>query len=234
MNSADSMLAMGGLFECVLVGDLDDGFDCHLDPAATSLVAGHLFRPAGELLVVLSLAAVHAVGESKEAVMARRAAVYKRCGCRSLGPCNRMGTRCPRLGERGHGTWYFSLELPCGPNGRRHRVRRGGFRSRGAAEQARAYLLGADVDPGRSAVTVGQWLDIWLEMCQSLSFNTRRLYTQHINTYLKPYLGSVPLRSLTTARVQAMFVALAGRTPIGSGRWRRRRSSGSAVCCMRC
>ncbi|MEU4671716.1 site-specific integrase, partial [Amycolatopsis sp. NPDC023774] len=118
-------------------------------------------------------------------------------------------TKCRCSTKRGHGTWYFSLELPCGPDGRRHRVRRGGFRSRAAAEQARAYLLGADVDPGRSAVTVGQWLDIWLEMRQSLSFNTRRLYAQHINSYLKPYLGSVPLRSLTVARVQAIFVALA-------------------------
>ncbi|RSM36470.1 hypothetical protein DMA12_40320 [Amycolatopsis balhimycina DSM 5908] len=57
-------------------------------------------------------------------------------------------------------------------------------------------------------VTVGQWLDIWLEMRQNLSFSTRRLYIQHVRDYLKPYLGSVPLRSLTVARVQAMFAAL--------------------------
>ena len=58
-------------------------------------------------------------------------------------------------------------------------------------------------------MTAGQWLDTWLEMRQTLSFNTRRLYTQQVNDYLKPYLGSVPLRSCTVARVQAMFVALA-------------------------
>ncbi|OOC00631.1 site-specific integrase [Amycolatopsis azurea DSM 43854] len=137
----------------------------------------------------------------------RRAAVYKRCGCKTREEVG--GGRCPRLAERRHGSWYFSLELPCGRDGRRHRVRRGGFRSRAAAVQARAYLLGADVLPGRSAVTVGQWLDIWLEIRQTLSFNTRRLYTQQVNDYLKPYLGSVPLRSLTVARVQAMFVAFA-------------------------
>ncbi|WP_442785134.1 hypothetical protein [Amycolatopsis sp. H20-H5] len=99
-------------------------------------------------------------------------------------------------------------------DGRRHRVRRGGFRSRVAAEQARAYLLGGDVVPGRSAVSVAQWLDIWLETRQTLIFNTRRLYTQQVNDYLKPYLGSVPLRSLTVARVQAMFVGFA-RTNAG-------------------
>lgn len=107
-----------------------------------------------------------------------RAAVYKRCGCKARGEVSgEPGAPCLRLMERGHGSWYFSLELPCGRDGRRHRVRRGGFRSRAAAaaEKARAYLLGADVVPGRSAATVGQWVDIWLEMRRTLSFNTRRL-----------------------------------------------------------
>lgn len=158
-----------------------------------------------EQRVVVEETRAHAGVFGKEVVM-RRAAVYKRCGCRTRSEAG--GGRCPRSGQRGHGSWYFSLELPCGRDGRRHRVRRRGFRSRVAAEQARAYLVGGDVVPGRSAVTVGQWLDIWLEMRQSLSFNTRRLYTQQANDYLKPCLGSVPLRSLTVARVQAMFVGL--------------------------
>jgi integrase len=64
------------------------------------------------------------------------------------------------------------------------------------------------MDPAAAVVTVGQWLDIWLEMRQNLSSSTRTLYTQHVRDYLKPYLGSVPLWSLTVARVQAMFAAL--------------------------
>ncbi|MCU1681759.1 MAG: site-specific integrase [Amycolatopsis sp.] len=63
---------------------------------------------------------------------------------------------------------------------------------------------------------MGQWLDIWLEMRQNLSFSTRRLYTQHVHDYLKPYLGNVPLRSLTVARVQAMFTALIRCNPTRS------------------
>jgi hypothetical protein len=67
--------------------------------------------------------------------------------------------------------------------------------------------LGDDVDPDRAVVTTGQWLDLWLAM-RSVSFSTHRIYSQHLQDYVKPYLGSVPLRQLTTGRVQAMFTSL--------------------------
>jgi hypothetical protein len=64
--------------------------------------------------------------------------VYKRCGC--VNPTNgrRWGRRCPRLAQRGHGCWYFTVDLPAGRDGDRLRLRRGGFASRAAAAQARA------------------------------------------------------------------------------------------------
>ncbi|HEX5406617.1 MAG TPA: tyrosine-type recombinase/integrase [Pseudonocardiaceae bacterium] len=57
-------------------------------------------------------------------------------------------------------------------------------------------------------VTVGQWLELWLAMRQTLAFSTRRIYAQHVRDYLQPHLGGVALRDLTTARIQAMFVSL--------------------------
>jgi hypothetical protein len=118
----------------------------------------------------------------------RRNHVYKRCSCRDLRTGRAVGVRCPRLRERGHGSWYFSVELPAAGLAR---VRRGGFRSRVAAEQARDYLLGTDTDPDRCAVTVGQWLDLWLQT-RSLGFSTHRIYAQHIRDYLIPYLVGQP------------------------------------------
>jgi hypothetical protein len=56
-------------------------------------------------------------------------------------------------------------------------LRRGGFATRAAADQARAYWLGADVDPDLSLVTVGQWMDIWLETRQTVRLATRQIYT---------------------------------------------------------
>jgi hypothetical protein len=130
--------------------------------------------------------------------------VYQRCGC--VNPMD--GRQCPRLGVRGHGCWYFSVELPAGPSGDHRRLRRGGFGSRAAAQQARAYWSGSDSDPDLSLVTVGEWLDIWMETRHGLRPATRRIYTQLIRDYLRPALGGVPLRGLTVGKTQAMFTAL--------------------------
>ena len=69
------------------------------------------------------------------------------------------------------------------------------------------------VGPARSrllVLTVGPWLDIWLETRQTLRPATRQIYAQLIRDYVKPRLGGVPLRDrdLTVGRVQAMFTAL--------------------------
>ena len=69
--------------------------------------------------------------------------LYKRCKCRGDDGKD-LGASCPRLRRADgswnpkHGTWYFALELPRGPGGRRRpRMRRGGFGSREAAGDAR-------------------------------------------------------------------------------------------------
>lgn len=134
--------------------------------------------------------------------------VYKRCGCVAPKTGRLRGVNCPWLRERGHGSWYFAVDLPVGRDGRRHQLRRGGFRTRAAAEAAKAYLLGSDADCDRGLVTLGQWLDLWMEMRQTLSYSTRRIYTQHVRDYLKPRLGGVPLSELTVGKVQTMFTSL--------------------------
>lgn len=51
--------------------------------------------------------------------MSSQGCVYSWCGCREPGSGQRMGARCPLRGEEGHGSWYLSLELPAGLDGRR-------------------------------------------------------------------------------------------------------------------
>jgi integrase len=140
--------------------------------------------------------------------MRGRGSVYKRCGCVNAEDGRKLGRRCPLLARRGHGCWYFNVELPSARDGSRRRLRRGGYRSRAAADAARGYWLGEDANPDLSLVTVGQWLDVWLETRHSLRPNTRRIYTQLIRDYLKPRLGGIPLRELTIGTAQAMFTAL--------------------------
>jgi len=61
------------------------------------------------------------------------------------------------------------------------------------------------VKPG---LTTDEWLDRWLESRVSLRASTARSYAAHIQGYLTPYLGSIPLAALTAADVQAMFSAV--------------------------
>lgn len=140
--------------------------------------------------------------------MSRQDGVFKRCGCVNPETGRQWGSHCPLLGRRCHGTWYFEIELPAGRDGKRQQLRRGGYGTRRAAEAARAYLAGADADCDRGLVTVGQWLELWLQTRQTLGFSTRRMYAQHIRAYLKPFLGRVPLAELTVGKAQAMFTSL--------------------------
>jgi hypothetical protein len=132
--------------------------------------------------------------------------VFRRCGCRDQMTGRLLGTRCPGLSSRRHGTWYFSLELPS-PSGDRRRVRRGGFASKSAAVAALAALTGAAPGPVQG-LRVGEWLERWLASRVSLRASTSRGYAAHVRGYLIPYLGGIPLAELSAADVQGMFTAI--------------------------
>lgn len=134
--------------------------------------------------------------------------VFRRCGCVDPGTGRAFGARCPRLARRGHGSWYVGLELPLGQDGRRRRLRRGGYRSRRAACQALGWLGAPAPGGGRHAVTVGQWLERWLASRTCPATSTVRGYAAHVRLYLKPYLGPILLSELATGHVQAMFTAI--------------------------
>jgi integrase len=132
----------------------------------------------------------------------RAGSVYPRCGCRQ-GRAH-CGASCPRLGEEGHGSWFFSLDLPRTTGGRRCRVRRGGYPNRQAAEQALEQLQ----LPGGRILTVAEWLVTWLETRARLRENTRRGYAAHIHRYLIPHLGTVLLAELHIGHLKKAFTAL--------------------------
>lgn len=62
-------------------------------------------------------------------IMRTHGSVYTWCGCREKATGRRLGSRCPRRGQAGHGSWYLSLELPAAADGSLRRVRRGGYLS---------------------------------------------------------------------------------------------------------
>ena len=95
--------------------------------------------------------------------MSGQGSVYKRCGCADPVTGRQLGNRCPRVAGSRHGSWYIGLELPTGVDGRRRRVRRGGYPSRAAAAETLAALRSPRPgDRAGQVLTTGDWLAQWL------------------------------------------------------------------------
>jgi integrase len=63
---------------------------------------------------------------------------------------------------------------------------------------------GEQVDPSR--MTVGQWLDLWLDTIRAeVSQKTHESYTEIVRCYLKPALGSARLDKLAPSQIQKAY-----------------------------
>jgi hypothetical protein len=142
---------------------------------------------------------------------------------------------CPRLAERGHGSWYFHCSVTT-LWGKRERVRRGGYLSRNDAEAACKELLRQSREERTAqAWTVARWLRCWLSAPTGIRPTTLRSYTEHVERHLIPHLGRIRLAELTGRDVAGMFAALAaadtryGRPPTPSTLHRIRATLRSAL-----
>ena len=73
------------------------------------------------------------------------------------------------------------------------------------AEITRRYAVRVTLS---DAVTVGEWLDTWLEGKANLRRTSRTSYESHVRTHLKPHLGSYRLGKLEVRHVQGMFTKI--------------------------
>ena len=105
--------------------------------------------------------------------------LYRRCGCRDKATGRLLGARCPGLSSPGHGSWYFSADLPSAA-GERRRVRRGGFATRALAVAALEALESPATGP-EPGLSTGEWLGRWLVSRVSLRSSTARSYAAHIS-----------------------------------------------------
>ena len=118
--------------------------------------------------------------------------------------------RCPKLRRRDHGSWYYSIEIPAGPGGKRRRAKKGGFATQEKAAKAaeQAYNdahAGVDV---LSDETVTDYLCRWLDNQHELKRTTRNGYEDYLRLYFTPYLGHIKLRELRSRHIEDMFAAI--------------------------
>ena len=60
-----------------------------------------------------------------------------------------------------------------------------------------------------SRATLGEWLDIWLDIyCPRIKYQTRKHYAAQCNTHIKPALGAIPLGELSVEQIQAFYADL--------------------------
>jgi integrase len=140
-----------------------------------------------------------------------KGATFKRCGCKDAVTGRPLDRKCPKLKSSKHGSWFYVVELSPGQDGKRRQQRRGGFTSQRAAEDALSTVVskltgGTFVNTGR--LSVAQYLDEWLAGKAKLRPSTRTSYRQHIDLYLKPFLGHVRLTDLRANHIEAMAQAL--------------------------
>ncbi|SCF41697.1 Phage integrase, N-terminal SAM-like domain [Micromonospora marina] len=156
--------------------------------------------------------------------MATSGVIFKRCGCRD-DQRRRLEQSCPRLGERGHGTWYFHCSAR-NLLGRCERVRRGGYPSRTAARHARdEWLNSTEADRTAQGWTVERWLRHWLDNRTKIRPTTRFHYTRDVENVLIPHLGRYRLADLDAPLLRTVFAEI-GATRNSKGR----PQSASAMC----
>jgi len=137
--------------------------------------------------------------------------IFKRCGCRD-NERRRLEQSCPRLPERGHGSWYFRCSAT-NLLGRRERARRGGYPSQAAARRAGdAWLSGTAADRTAEGWTVERWLRHWLDTHTSIRPTTRFHYTRDVETVLIPHLGPYRLADLDAGLLRTVFARIAANT----------------------
>lgn len=136
-----------------------------------------------------------------------RGTTYKRCGCTDASG-RRLGAQCPQLRNGRHGSWYYVVEVPASPGGKRRQQRRGGFANEQDAAEALAAVV-ARISSGTyneaARLTVSDYLSEWLEAKANLRPSTRKSYRQHIDLYIGPQIGAHRLSALRGAHIERMM-----------------------------
>jgi integrase len=121
----------------------------------------------------------------------------------------------PKKDEKS-GTYYFVLENGKGPNGKRKRIVRKGFKKRSDAKKAMEDMLielktteGQTKSEKTSDINVRDYLDYWLESYAKTNTKPKTYieYGKVIKTHINPYLGNIELQRLKGIDIQEYYTS---------------------------
>lgn len=111
------------------------------------------------------------------------------------------------------GSWAFTIDVGRSATGHRRQLVRSGFATKTAAAEALKDLsrrLDADGYQEQHKLTVGEYLEQWLEAKRGLRPSTHQAYRSHLDLYLLPHLSTIKLLDLRPAHVDRMLLDIAG------------------------
>lgn len=119
-----------------------------------------------------------------------------------------------REGKRGK-SWYFTIPLPAGPDGKRRQRQKRGFRTKKEAQEACRKALEAlrstDPEPVQPP-TVAEFLEQWLQHTRrNVSLSSYASYERTVRLHLVPDLGQIRLDQLTPLQIEQAHTAAAER-----------------------
>jgi integrase len=136
---------------------------------------------------------------------------FKRCGCKDSDRKN-LNHQCPRLGERGHGAWFYRYSEPQGSEGARRQPIIGPFPTKTAATTDRIERLNR-VTKGLPSYTdrkikVGDDFDRWCQAKRKISPRTRQANAEIGSLYIKAGLGHLRLADLRAQHIEDLYTAI--------------------------
>jgi integrase len=137
-----------------------------------------------------------------------RGGVFKRCRCRDQETGKDVGSKCPLLKRKGHGTWWFRYEAPRGADGQRRRPLVGPFTTQDDAEEALAAELARMGGGGHvqdRSILVSGYMGNWLAAKKlELKPKTYASYLEAVSLYFNPAFGHMRLVELRDHHVQEL------------------------------
>jgi integrase len=127
----------------------------------------------------------------------------------------RHSDHCPRDASgqlqphRCRGPWAYALEYGRDTGGKRIQTTKSGFPTKGAAKAALAERV-AVLMTGVNAheLTVGAYLDTWLQGKHGLKPSTKENYRAAVELYIRPHLGSIRLVDLRPHHLDRFYAAI--------------------------